>query len=296
MTTRPGVDIDWEYPVAETRGGNKADTANLVLLVKEMRAAFGSNYGISMALAPDLWYLRYFDAAAMQPYLDWFGFMTYDLHGFWDGENANIGSIVRGQAGIDEIQNNTAPLWFDGLDFSKINFGLAYYGRGYTLADPINCKGLGCTFSGPNNAAQCSATKGVMSLTEIEELIKSKGLTPTLLEAQMMKSIQWADQWIGYDDDETFAMKKSWASDYCFGGTMAWSVDYYSGVGSGDNVPLSTDGTCGFDAQMRCGNDFGACCSSSGWCGDDDGHCGSGCQSTYGNCTVRTLAPFFSEG
>jgi chitinase len=135
-----------------------------------------------------------------------------------------------------------------------------------------------------------------MSLTEIEELIKSKGLTPTLLEAQMMKSIQWADQWIGYDDDETFAMKKSWASDYCFGGTMAWSVDYYSGVGSGDNVPLSTDGTCGFDAQMRCGNDFGACCSSSGWCGDDDGHCGSGCQSTYGNCTVRTLAPFFSEG
>lgn len=126
-----------------------------------------------------------------------------------------------------------------------------------------------------------------MSLTEIEELIETKGLKPTLLDAQKMKSIQWADQWIGYDDAETFALKKSWASDYCFGGTMAWSVDYYSGAGNGNNLPLTTDGTCGADAQMRCGNEYGACCSSSGWCGGDDGHCGSGCQSIYGNCTVR---------
>lgn len=99
-----------------------------------MHAKFVGRYKISMALAPDYWYLRYFDAPAMQPYVDWFGFMTYDLHGFWDGENANLGTIVRGQSQIDEIQNNTAPLYFADLDFSKINFGLANYGRGYTLA------------------------------------------------------------------------------------------------------------------------------------------------------------------
>jgi hypothetical protein len=61
--------------VAIERGGTSADTANLVSLVKEMRAAFGTRYGISMTLAPDYWYLRYFDPYAMQEYVDWFGFM-----------------------------------------------------------------------------------------------------------------------------------------------------------------------------------------------------------------------------
>ena len=36
-----GVDLDWEYPQADDRGGVTADKANYVSLVKEMRAAFG---------------------------------------------------------------------------------------------------------------------------------------------------------------------------------------------------------------------------------------------------------------
>src|ERR1700722_14465292 len=71
-----GVDLDWEYPVAEDRGGSPDDTQNLVLLVKEMRAAFGSTYGISLTLAPDYWYLRYFDAKAMESSVGFFGFMA----------------------------------------------------------------------------------------------------------------------------------------------------------------------------------------------------------------------------
>jgi hypothetical protein len=73
-----GVDLDWEYPGAPERGGNKlADTRNLSLLVKEMRAAYGQSYGISVTLAPDYWYLRWFDAKAMEPNVDFFGFMAY---------------------------------------------------------------------------------------------------------------------------------------------------------------------------------------------------------------------------
>lgn len=53
-----GVDLDWEYPVSEDRGGTDADEDNFVSLVREMRAAFGTRYGISVALAPDIWYLR----------------------------------------------------------------------------------------------------------------------------------------------------------------------------------------------------------------------------------------------
>jgi chitinase len=73
-----GVDLDWEYPGAPERGGNKlADTRNFSLLLKEMRAAYGTAYGISLTLAPDYWYLRWFDAKAMEPHVDFFGFMAY---------------------------------------------------------------------------------------------------------------------------------------------------------------------------------------------------------------------------
>lgn len=225
-----GVDLDWEYPASADRGGGPADTANFVALVREMRAAFGTQFGISLTLAPDYWYLRGFDAKGMEPYVDWFGFMAYDLHGSWDADTKTLGSIVRGQADIREIANDSLPLWFDGLDPAKINFGTAYYGRGYTLTDPT-CAYIGCSFKGPSNPAPCTNFPGVMSLIEIQTLIQQKGIVPEMIQASMMKQISWDDQWIGYDDADTIALKKQWASDTCFGGTMIWSVDFNSGIG-----------------------------------------------------------------
>jgi len=221
-----------------------ADTENYVSLVREMRASFGTSYGISLTLAPDYWYLRGFDAISMQPYVDWFGFMAYDLHGFWcvvlkglrprqrltlyyrDEDITALGSVVRGQTDIGDIENDVLPLWFDGLDPQKINFGLAYYGRGYTLAD-AECNTLLCPFAGPSSPAPCTNYAGVMSLWEIEELI-AQGLTPTYLPTAMMKQITWGDQWIGYDDTDTFFVKQAWADAQCFGGTMFWSIDFKS--------------------------------------------------------------------
>lgn len=71
-------DLDWEYPQAEDRGGVKADTANYVALVKEMKAAFGSKYGISVTLPTSFWYLQHFDLVNMEPHVDWFNLMSYD--------------------------------------------------------------------------------------------------------------------------------------------------------------------------------------------------------------------------
>ncbi|KAM0488654.1 hypothetical protein ACHAP7_000697 [Fusarium lateritium] len=244
-----GVDLDWEYPGEPKRGGRKlADTRNFAALLREMRAAYGTKYGISLTLAPDYWYLRWFDAKAMEPYVDFFGFMAYDLHGSWDSDVRTLGKIIRGQADIREIGNNTVPLWFDGLDPKKINFGLAMYGRGYTVADK-SCNALGCNFAGPSKKGECTDSDGVMSLGEIKNLIKNKGVKSTYLKESMMKQVTWDDQWIGYDDEETFADKKAWADGYCFGGTMIWSIDFQAsgsssggGDGDGDIDPIPNKG------------------------------------------------------
>ncbi|KAH8797670.1 bacteriodes thetaiotaomicron symbiotic chitinase [Xylogone sp. PMI_703] len=292
-----GADLDWEYPANADRGGKPEDTGNYVSLVKEMRAAFGTKYGISYTIAPDITYVTGFDAIGMQPYVNWVGFMAYDLHGFWDGANPTLGAFVRGQTNIQEISNDTYPLWMDGLDPGMINFGIAYYGRGYTLSSST-CNTLGCPFVGGNEPGKCTNFAGVMSLTEIEELISEKGLVPELLSDIAMKQITWDNQWMGYDDSETIALKKQFADRTCFGGTMIWSIDYYSGIGdlltriSGDtptnpNAVNTTDGTCGTinGTQTVCGDwPQGSCCSSAGFCGNTPAHCGSGCQS--GPCTI----------
>ena len=52
-----GVDIDWEYPVAEDRGGIPEDYDNYVSFLKNLRKHLngtGKKYGISLTLVSQL--------------------------------------------------------------------------------------------------------------------------------------------------------------------------------------------------------------------------------------------------
>jgi GH18 family chitinase len=76
-----GVDIHWQWPGAESRGGNPAiDTQNLVALMTELRQGLGDNYGISIALPAQYEYLKAMNPKAIEAYVDWFNMLTYDLH------------------------------------------------------------------------------------------------------------------------------------------------------------------------------------------------------------------------
>ncbi|KAF2280023.1 glycoside hydrolase [Westerdykella ornata] len=214
-----GADIDWEYPSATKRGGKSADAANLVLLMKELRVAFGTKYGLSIVLAPDYTYLSGSDPKAMEPYVDWFGFMSYDLHGIWDEDIPALGKKVRPQTNISEINTGLTPLWFAGINPAKVNLGLAYYGRTFTLADS-GCSGVGCGFRSAGKAGKCTNFRGVLSNLEIQDLIREEGLTPTLLSDAAVKQIVYhGNQWVGYDDEETLAIKRRYANSLCLGGT-----------------------------------------------------------------------------
>lgn len=159
----------------------------------------------------------------MAEYVDFFNFMSYDLHGAWEIDT--LGPEVRSQSSILDIENDITPLWFDGVPPSKINLGIPYYGRGYTLQNS-SCSDLRCPYTGPSDPGNCTNTAGVLSLREIEVIIKQRNLVPKLLEEEMVKQISWDDQWMGYDDADTVKLKSSWADQYCLGGMMFWSVDF----------------------------------------------------------------------
>lgn len=65
-----------EYPIANDRGGNKADYKNFVVFLKELRAALGTKAGITATLPSSYWYLQHFDIIEMELYLDWFNMMS----------------------------------------------------------------------------------------------------------------------------------------------------------------------------------------------------------------------------
>lgn len=45
-----GIDIDWEYPAAEDRGGASTDTDDYVTFLSELRDALGTKYGLTCTI------------------------------------------------------------------------------------------------------------------------------------------------------------------------------------------------------------------------------------------------------
>ena len=77
-----GVDLDWEYPAADDRGGIPEDFNNYVNMLKRLRQRLngsGRRYGITLTLPASYWYLRGFNIIDMEPHVDWFNVMTYDI-------------------------------------------------------------------------------------------------------------------------------------------------------------------------------------------------------------------------
>lgn len=222
-----GVDLDWEYPGADDRGGKSQDTANYVSLAAELRAAFGTKYGISMTLPTSYWYLQHFDLLGIQKSVDWFNLMAYDLHGVWDAQSKFVGPYIAPHTNITEIDLGLDLLWRSGVDPAKVVMGQGWYGRSFTLKDPSCNKPNGiCEFTAGGKAGPCSNAAGILDLEEIEDIIAKNDLKPVHDETAAVKWITWdSNQWVSYDDSETFKQKKDFADKRCLGGLMVWAMD-----------------------------------------------------------------------
>lgn len=69
-----GIDLDWEYPVADDRGGRGEDYKNFVTLSKRLKQALKttSRDGYSITVPASFWYLQHFDIKGLEPHVDFF--------------------------------------------------------------------------------------------------------------------------------------------------------------------------------------------------------------------------------
>ncbi|KAI4678875.1 hypothetical protein J4E81_010603 [Alternaria sp. BMP 2799] len=227
-----GVDLDWEYPVAEDRGGIPADFDNYVNLLRRLRERLnssGKSYGISLTLPASYWYLRGFNLQGMEPYLDWFNMMTYDIHGVWDASIDSLGPIAQAHTNLTEIKMGLELLWRNNINPARVVLGLGFYGRSFTMKDP-GCMAAGCEFSEGANGGACTGTPGVLSAAEINEVI-ANGASVTHDEAAAVKIVTWdSNQWVSFDDTQTLRSKIDFAHEHCLGGTMVWAIDLDDGT------------------------------------------------------------------
>lgn len=194
-----GVDFDWEYPGAGDRGGRPDDGKNFVTFLEELDDINNqqpSKYVVSFTIPTSYWYLRHFDLAAVD-HVDFINVMSYDLHGVWDSTNP-IGSKIYAHSNLTEIREALNLLWRNNIPANKLNLGLGFYGRSFTLVDPL-CTSPGCGFKGGAMSGPCSANSGTLTYREIKQIIKDHSLEPHHDKEAAVKWINWnQDQWVSY--------------------------------------------------------------------------------------------------
>ncbi|KAL5349117.1 hypothetical protein ACLOAV_005405 [Pseudogymnoascus australis] len=219
-----GVDIDWEYPVADDRHGRPEDYENIVTFMTKLHTRMkDSKRGTSMALPASFWYLQNFDIKALESQVDWFNIMSYDMHGSWDIDNEWLGPWANSHTNMTDIQLALDLLWRNDISPSKVTMGMAFYSRSFTLTDPA-CSDPGCRVSSGGNAGEYSDTVGVLLHPEIQNIITENDLTPVLHSAATVKTVSWGNQWVSFDDVATWRLKANIARGQCIEGFMVWAM------------------------------------------------------------------------
>ncbi|OAF98482.1 uncharacterized protein CC84DRAFT_1075110, partial [Paraphaeosphaeria sporulosa] len=229
-----GVDLDWEYPVADDRGGTPLDSSNLVLLASEIREAFDTydpGWQLTLTLPASYWYLKGFDIKRLEEHVDWFNVMTYDIHGLWDQGNIWTGPYLKGHTNITEIEDGLDLLWRNHISPDKVVMGYGFYGRGFTMTDVSCSTPPSCTFDGPGFAGDCTNEPGILSYNGKSSITPLYFFTDVSMlrvhydEASSVKYMVYgSNQWISYDDAESFERKKKYMFSRCLKGLMIWEL------------------------------------------------------------------------
>ena len=176
---------------------------------------------VSLTLPSSYWYLQNLDIQSLEKAVDWFNIVRYDMHGSWDIENRWTGPYANSHTNMTEIQDALDLLWRSNISPKKVTFGMAFYARSFTLANPA-CNGVACRVVSGGNAGKCSTTTGVLLHAEIADEVRTRGLTSTLHREAAVKS--WGDQWVTFDDAATWRLKANIIRGQCIPGVMVWAT------------------------------------------------------------------------
>ncbi|XP_055531990.1 chitinase-3-like protein 1 [Wyeomyia smithii] len=241
-----GIDLDWEYPAQ--RGGNSAvDKENHAVWLEEMRIVFdreGLLLSAAVASAEFSSSISY-DIPRVAAALHFINVMTYDMHGAWENTAGINAPLYKGPADRTEIQkqlnvNASVHYWLSqGAPKEKLILGIPLYGRSFTLANP-DLTDIGAPVTGPGLAGEHSREPGILAYNEFCEKQLQEPWKIWFSNEQQAYYATKGNQWLGYEDVNSVALKMQFMLDLDLGGAMVWSLesDDFHGQCSSQKYPL----------------------------------------------------------
>jgi chitinase len=224
-----GIDVDWEYPVAEGDPGNitrPEDKANYTLLLAELRQKLnalseltGQEYLLTIA-APAGPQSRYYELDKIHEYLDWINLMTYDYSGHWSAATA-FNAPLHSTPSASSVANSVETYLAAGVPAEKLVLGVPFYGKAWEGVAARN-DGLAQRPSGPFGSSD-----GALTYRQIvEDYHAGTGFTRHWHEVSQVPWLYNADTgvMISYDDPESIALKAAFAREQGLGGVMLWEL------------------------------------------------------------------------
>ena len=235
QTGADGIDLDWEFPGLAEFEGQVSDQQNLILLLQELRAEFGSKYIITIDLPGiEKWY-QYFDISKIVPLVDFISIMSYDL-----------GSPET--RALEQLSWHNSPLYspshtspkdpnftpalnpsfhqlaihflMQGCPPHKLNLGLGFYGRYYP-----DCLGLNQSWN-----KEHAKVDTALLYSEIMELKNSGKLNEDWCSLAQVPMGTYIDpktglqNWVSYDDERSIGIKVNYIRQEDFGGVLIWEL------------------------------------------------------------------------
>ena len=224
-----GIDIDWEYPGFAEHNGRPEDKINYTKLLQEIKNSLnaysqktGKKYLLTAALSANASHIANLEVEKLNNLLDMFNIMTYDFSGPWETITGHNSPLYNYQGSLNPGYNVDAAYKIYTQKYkiptSKINIGIAFYGRAFAGGTALNSAHTG------GDLVNFPEDEAAPTYYEIKQKISSYNRTWDNASKVPYLTGKTSKSFVTYDDEESVCIKADYVMSNNLGGVIIWEI------------------------------------------------------------------------